>query len=136
MVGFPRPILLFDGGCCLCDGMVRWLLRHDRGRLHYAPLDSETGRQALRETGRVLDTSTVLLIDEHGAHQRSEAAWRVLHLLDWPWRAGAGLRFLPRFVRDVLYRFVAQNRFRIFGRPRVCTLVSSLPQGQQARILN
>ena len=131
----PRPLLLFDGGCALCDGSVRWLIGRDRGRLHYAPLKSEAGERALREAGLGDDATSVVLIDEEGAHQHSDAVWRILRLLPWPWRAGAGLRFMPRFVRDLLYRFIARNRFRIFGRSDVCTLIAALPREQQERIL-
>lgn len=135
MADFPRPILLFDGECGLCDRTVRWLIRHDGGRLHYAPLQSAVGRQALADTRFAGDLTSVVLIDDLGAHQRSEAAWRVARLLPWPWRLGAALRVLPRPARDTLYRLIARNRLRLFGRADACILPGSLPPAQQRRIL-
>ena len=133
---FPRPILLFDGTCGLCDGTVKWLLRHDRdGRLHYAPLQSPVGQAALRAVGLEGDLSSVVLIDDAGAHQRSDAVWRVSRLLPWPWRAGAALRLVPRFVREPAYKLVAGNRYRVFGRTDACLFVGALPVDQQKRIL-
>ena len=46
------PVVLFDGVCHLCSGTVRFLLRHDaRGRLRFAPLQSDYGQRALKEAG-------------------------------------------------------------------------------------
>jgi len=48
----PRHLVLFDGLCGLCDGMVRFLLRHDRGRVfRFAPIQSTTGRAIVRGAG-------------------------------------------------------------------------------------
>jgi predicted DCC family thiol-disulfide oxidoreductase YuxK len=135
MDAIPRPILLFDGQCALCDGTVRWLLRHDRGRLHYAPLESGIAEAALKESGFAGDRSSVVLVDASGAYQHSDAVWRTLRLLAWPWRAGVVLRVIPRPLRDLGYKFIARNRFRIFGRSDMCALLSRLPPEQRRRIL-
>jgi predicted DCC family thiol-disulfide oxidoreductase YuxK len=131
----PRPLLLFDGHCALCDGTVRWLLQHDRGRLHYAPLQSAIAGDVLEQVGYGGDRSSVVLVDGDGAFQHSDAAWRTLRLLPWPWRAGAVMRFIPRPLRDLAYRFIARNRFRIFGYSDVCALRSALPRDQLQRLL-
>ena len=136
MRDYPRPLLLFDGGCALCNGTVRWLLRRDRqGRLHYAPLASDLGRRLLLEHGLPAESDTVVLIDEQGAHRRSESVWRVLRLLPWPWRALSVVRVIPRFLRDAVYRFIARIRFRVFGRSDICKLQSSVAPEKRRRIL-
>ena len=131
----PRPLLLFDGQCALCDRTVRWLLRHDRGRLHYAPLQSATADSVLERVGYAGDRSSVVLVDGDGAFQHSDAAWRTFRLLPWPWRAAAAMRFIPRPLRDLGYKFIARNRFRIFGYSDLCALKSGLPSDQLQRIL-
>jgi predicted DCC family thiol-disulfide oxidoreductase YuxK len=133
MAQVPRPLLLFDGNCALCNGTVRWLLAHDRGRLHYAPLRSEVADAALQESGYHGDRSSVVLVDERGAHQHSTAVWRTLRLLPWPWRGGAAIRLIPRPLRDAAYRFVAANRFRIFGRSDICAM--HFPSDQARRVI-
>jgi len=42
--------------------------------------------------------------------------------LGWPWRAVAALGLVPRFLRDPVYRWVARNRYRLFGRHDRCML--------------
>ena len=47
-----RPVLLFDGECGLCNGVVRFLLRQDTAaRLHFAPLQSGPAQEYLRAQG-------------------------------------------------------------------------------------
>ena len=52
--------------------------------------------------------------------------------LGWPWRALGALRSVPQGLRDALYRRIARNRYRLFGKRETCWLPS--PE-QKARIL-
>ena len=45
--------------------------------------------------------------------------------LGWPWRALSVLRAVPRRVRGPVYRLVARNRYRWFGRRTACRLPSA-----------
>ena len=40
--------------------------------------------------------------------------------LGWPWRAAAAAKLVPRALRDPLYRWIARNRYRWFGRRETC----------------
>jgi predicted DCC family thiol-disulfide oxidoreductase YuxK len=54
-----------------------------------------------------------------------ESLIAVLDELGWPWRVAAGmLRLMPRPFRDWLYRLVARNRYRWFGRKQSCEIPS------------
>ncbi|KAM0901265.1 hypothetical protein ACQ4PT_020096 [Festuca glaucescens] len=51
-----RPIMLFYGVCNLCNGGVRFVRERDPGRsIRYIPLQSESGRELLRRSGRSPD---------------------------------------------------------------------------------
>lgn len=120
------PILLFDGVCNLCDGAVQFVMRHDtRERFRFAPLQSAGAAPYLRGAG--LDAEylqSLVLIDEAGeAHVGADAALGVARRLDRPWPSLARLGgAVPRPVREALYRFVAANRYRVFGRKAACRL--------------
>ncbi len=44
------PVLLFDGACNLCEGVVNFVIRRDpRAHFRFAPLQSEVGQRLLRE---------------------------------------------------------------------------------------
>ena len=62
----------------------------------------------------------MILIDVDGVHLRSDAALRIARRLRAPWSAVWVFRFLPRPMRDGLYRFIAHHRYGWFGRKEAC----------------
>lgn len=133
-----RRIVLFDGLCGLCDRGVCWLLLHDpQGRLTFAPLQGETAAGLRASHPEIpVEIETLLLVESgpegERIHFRSDAVLAALRALDPPWRWLAGLRWIPRFLRDAVYRAVAAVRFRIWGRRESCRL--PLP-GEEDRFL-
>jgi predicted DCC family thiol-disulfide oxidoreductase YuxK len=119
-------IVVFDAQCLLCNGWVKFLLRHDRhGLFRFASMQGHTGRALLEKAG--LDVSglqTLLLVDGEQAWQHTEAILRILDELGWPWRAAWLAGLVPRPLRDGAYRWVARNRDRLFGRSSTCMLPS------------
>jgi predicted DCC family thiol-disulfide oxidoreductase YuxK len=115
------PVLLFDGVCNLCNGVVQFLLPRDRaGRLRFAPLQSAAGRELLARHDLPADLETVVLVEGDRAYTKSDAAIRVAELLGWPYRLAGIARLLPAGVRDRLYDVVATNRYDWFGRRDQC----------------
>jgi predicted DCC family thiol-disulfide oxidoreductase YuxK len=121
----PRehPIVLFDGACPLCAGVVRFAIARDpAARFRFASLQSPLGRLLLARHGRDPDAiDAVVLVDGDGAHDRSTAALRLLAGLRTPWCRLAGpLRALPRPLRDAVYGWIARHRGRWFGHSEGC----------------
>lgn len=114
--------MLFDGVCGLCTGTVKFIIRHDgRSVIRFAALQSELGREFCERYGIVPGAlDTIVLVDRDVAFVESEAALRVAAELDRPWCALSILRVVPRFVRDLAYRFVASRRHRWFGELEAC----------------
>src|SRR5262245_3081134 len=118
-----RPILLFDGVCNLCNGVARFVTRHDPapGRFRFAALQSELGLQILREHGLKSDAvDTFVMIEGERVHLRSKAGLRVLRRLGFPWSLAYAFIVVPRPLRDAVYDWVARNRYRWFGRQDAC----------------
>lgn len=131
----PPHLLLFDGVCNLCNGLVRFIIRHDRaGRFHFASLGSEVGRDLLRSKG--LDPATVdtLVYWRNGrVLLRSSAALNVVRDLGGAWSLLYGFSLVPRFIRDAAYALIARNRYRWFGKRKSCMVA---PYGTAARFLS
>jgi predicted DCC family thiol-disulfide oxidoreductase YuxK len=117
-------ILLFDGVCNLCSGVVRWIIPRDpHGTIHFASLQSPAGQAIAAQHG--IDTSTlstIVFIHAGTAYTASDAALRICTLLTWPWPWLAPLRFIPRPIRNAVYYFVAHHRYRWFGQSDSCML--------------
>ena len=126
MTAPPRPLLLFDGVCTLCDGAVRFVIANDPAeRFRFAPLQSAAAREVLAGSGVDPDAlESLVLVDEGGAvHTGAEAALGVGDRLRAPWPALAeAARVVPEPVREAAYRFVARHRYRVFGTREACRL--------------
>lgn len=120
----PQNLLLFDGVCHLCDGVVGFLLPRDpAGRLHFCSIQSALGSRLYREHG--LDPErpdTLLLLTSRGAFRRSDAVLEIARLLGGAWRVLFFLRVVPRPLRDAAYDALARRRYRWFGRAPACLL--------------
>jgi predicted DCC family thiol-disulfide oxidoreductase YuxK len=132
-----RALLLYDGVCALCNGVVQFLMTRDRlDRFRYAPLQSGLGREVLARFDIHVFPDGVMLLT--GAltpgerlYQRSEAVAAALQLLGTPWRlAGGALRLVPRPLRDWGYGMVARFRYRVFGRYDTCPLPTPEQRGR------
>lgn len=124
MEASPHPVLLFDGVCNLCNGSVQFIIRRDlQARFRFASLQSAVGQRyldELRVDRQAVDS--VILIDGDHWYKEGDAALRVVRILGGPWRALGIFRLMPRPLRDRLYRFIARNRYRWFGKRDSCWL--------------
>ena len=122
----PPPIILFDGVCNLCSAWVRWIVPRDpHGVFRFASLQSQAARDAiLGATGGASAhlPDSIVLLDEQGLHTQSDAVLRIVRRLGLPYALLAATGIVPRVLRDAVYRIVASNRYRWFGRRETCLL--------------
>ncbi|HBX54887.1 thiol-disulfide oxidoreductase DCC family protein [Pseudomonas sp. UBA2684] len=117
-------VVLFDGVCKLCNGWVKFLIRHDHAqRLRLAAVQSPEGQALLEWFGLPTERfDSMVYIEGPELFVRSTAVLRVVAQLPWPWRGFAWLRVCPRPLRDWCYERIALNRYRLFGRYDSCLL--------------
>jgi predicted DCC family thiol-disulfide oxidoreductase YuxK len=134
-----RALLLYDGVCALCNGVVQFLIERDTlDKFRYAPLESSLGREVLaRFDIHTFPDGVMLLTDAltptEQLYLRSDAVAEALQVLGTPWRlAGRVLRLLPHRLRDWGYGIVARFRYRLFGRYDTCPIP---PPEQRSRLL-
>nr|WP_269847036.1 DCC1-like thiol-disulfide oxidoreductase family protein [Paenibacillus sonchi] len=113
---------MIDGVCHLCQGLVRFIIPRDpQGRILFAPLQSEISRKLMNDSGLVPgQLSTVVLLENGVCYTESAAVLRIARRLRFPWPAAYLFIIIPRPLRDALYRLVARNRYRWFGRDEQC----------------
>ena len=118
-----HPIVLFDGECNLCNGSVRFLYPRDpQGRLRFANLQSETGQALLQRFSLPKEEfDSFVLVEGESAYTHSTGALRTLGHLRFPWPIlGSGLLILPAVLRDLVYNWIARNRYAWFGKTNTC----------------
>ena len=110
-------LVLFDGVCNLCNGVVQFVIARDpHGRFQFGTLQSASARRVLdlHDVPRPLPDSLVL-IDDGRVYTRSTASLRVARRLTWPWPLAYAAIAVPRPLRDAVYDRVAGRRYRWFG---------------------
>lgn len=128
------PIILFDAECVLCSANARFVLRHDKAaRFRLASMQGVAGAALCREHDLDPANPTSILVVEGARVRRdSDAVLAIYEGLGWPWRVLARLRVVPPFLRDPVYRLIARNRYRLFGKRATCWVA---PAEYQNRIL-
>lgn len=120
------PVVLFDGVCNFCNGSVQFIVDHERDReLRFASLQSAAGAQLLVAHGRRPlaegeAPDSILVVADGRLYEQSAAALRIARHLSRPWNLARVFVLVPRPLRDLVYRFVARNRYRWFGRTEQC----------------
>ena len=118
----PTPLILFDGVCNLCSWSVQFLAPRDRaGRFWFAAVQSATGQAVLQRFGiPTSDWDSFVLVEDSGVYFKSEAFFRTVRYMIFPWPLLGVGRALPRWLGDWLYDRVARNRYALFGKKDVC----------------
>lgn len=117
-----KAVILYDGICNLCNGTVRFLIKHDkREKLLFASLQSKTGQKLLRQKQFPTENNDSFIIIVNGqALMKSDAALAVSKELGGCFTLFLVLRVIPKFIRDYMYSIVAKNRYKWFGKKNHC----------------
>lgn len=68
------------------------------------------------------DYESFVLVEDGKAYFKSDAFFRTLRYMKWPWPLLRVGRILPRVVADWFYDRIARNRYAVFGRKTACML--------------
>jgi len=106
-------IVLFDGVCHLCQWSVRFIIECDpKGIFKFVSLQDHP------QYGE----GSVVLVEGDEVHRESSAALRIAKRLKGPIKLLYAFIIVPRPARDVVYRFIARNRYKWFGKDDACWL--------------
>ncbi|TFD97641.1 MULTISPECIES: thiol-disulfide oxidoreductase DCC family protein [Jeotgalibacillus] len=114
-------VVLFDGDCNVCDWSVRFIMKRDpEGHFHFASLQGEVGSKMRASYGIDPLIDSVMLIKDDKVYTKSTAVLTICKSLTGP--AGFLPVFLavPKPLRDLVYGFIAKNRFHWFGKKQAC----------------
>lgn len=129
-----QTIVFFDGICHLCNAFVDFLVRHDHHhRLHFAPLQGQTAALRLPFPHRE-ELGSVVIWHQGEILTKSQAVLMIFRILGGRWRLFAQIAAIcPRWLRDLIYDWIAKNRYRWFGMRETCRLPSPM---EKSRILD
>jgi predicted DCC family thiol-disulfide oxidoreductase YuxK len=117
-----NPIILFDGVCNFCNSSINFIIKHDKkGQFKFAPLQGKFGQTVSGETTNKMPES-VLLLEGNKLYSHSTAALKIAKKLDGLWPLMYGFIMVPKPLRDFIYKWIAKNRYKWFGKTETCMI--------------
>ncbi|MBN1301052.1 MAG: DUF393 domain-containing protein [Melioribacteraceae bacterium] len=119
MIPEDEPIVVFDGICNLCCGIVKFLIRIDKKKkLRFVPIQSYN-----KNSKTVINNPDTIILKYKGEqYQKSDAALKIFYIIGNPWKYFQFAKFVPRIIRDFIYDLIAGNRYKIFGMRDECLI--------------
>jgi predicted DCC family thiol-disulfide oxidoreductase YuxK len=117
-----KKIILFDGVCNLCNSSVQFVIRHDkRNDFLFGALQGKTGQEFLQQFNLSAgDFNSFMLGEGEKLYTESTAALKVCKHLGGGLGLLYGFIIVPKFIRDGVYRIIAKNRYKWFGKKDAC----------------
>jgi predicted DCC family thiol-disulfide oxidoreductase YuxK len=128
-----RAVIYFDGVCNFCNGLVNFVIRHDRkDYFRYAALQSESGKKFCRENNLPTDNlETFYLYMDGKVYSHSTAGLMLLRKLGWKYSWLYVFIIIPAGIRDFLfYKPIARNRYKWFGKKDQCMIPEEEVKGK------
>ena len=120
-----KKIILFDGVCNLCNSAVNYIIDRDKKDVfRFVSLQSELGQQIQQHLGlntNQLD-SIILYIPKEAYYLKSSAAIRIMYQFPLFWKLSILFYIIPPFIRDAAYSYIANNRYKWFGKTEQCRI--------------
>jgi len=117
-------IILFDGVCNLCNDSVTFIIKHDKkDTFKFTALQSAVGMIMVTEHN--IDTSktdSIILMDGDTFYTKSTAALMISKHLSGGYPLLYGFLIVPKFIRNLVYDFIARNRYKWFGKKENCMI--------------
>ena len=119
-----HAVVLFDGVCNLCNSSVNFIIDRDpAGYFKFAALQDEAVQPLLNRFDLSADyLDSIVLIEDGHCYAKSAAALRIARRLEGAWPLLYVFNAVPRALRDVLYDWIANNRYRWFGKRDACRI--------------
>ncbi|WP_324207889.1 thiol-disulfide oxidoreductase DCC family protein [Flavobacterium sp.] len=118
-----KKIILFDGVCNLCDASIQYVIKHDIADVfRFVALQSELGQKVLKHIGiNSIHIDSIVLYEPGIAYYyKSTAALHIAKGLKGIFTLATVFQILPTGFRDLIYEYVAKNRYKWYGKKESC----------------
>ena len=117
-----QHIVVFDGVCNLCNGSVNFIIKRDpKNKFVFSAVQGDFAQELINQNAlNNVGEETFLVVKGDQFFMYSDAALEIAKNLSGLWPLLYTLKILPKFIRDSLYKAVARNRYKLFGRTDTC----------------
>ncbi|MFY9242630.1 MAG: DCC1-like thiol-disulfide oxidoreductase family protein [Polaribacter sp.] len=127
MLNIPKDkkLILFDGVCNLCNNSVLQVIKFDKkDTFLFAALQSETGKKIIDHLKIDISKIDSIILYEPGVSYdiKSTAALKVMNNFGGVWFLSQIGFLFPESFRNLVYDYIAKNRYKWFGKKESCML--------------
>tara|TARA_R110002111_G_scaffold262631_1_gene339644 strand:+ start:4127 stop:4549 length:423 start_codon:yes stop_codon:yes gene_type:complete len=121
-----KQLILFDGVCNLCNSSVLYVIKRDKNdKFLFAPLQSIVGEEIISQFNIDTEkTDSILLYNPQSnlIKYKSSAALHIAKHLGFPSNLMVAFFIVPTFIRNWVYNYVANNRYKWYGKKETCMI--------------
>jgi predicted DCC family thiol-disulfide oxidoreductase YuxK len=127
MLDFPKgkKIILFDGVCNLCEASVQFVIKYDKKDVfRFVALQSDLGIEIIKHIGLDIKNIDSVILYEPGIayNYKSAAALEIAKNLGGFFHFGTIFRLIPNGLRNIIYDYIAKNRYQWYGKKESCLI--------------
>jgi len=112
-----KIVLLFDSGCKLCNSSIKFVTKGDpHQKIKQIALQSTQGQEILATQPYLLDVNSIIFIINDKVFIESDAILQIAQHLSFPYKLLVAGIIVPKKWRDTMYRWIAKNRYKWFGK--------------------
>ena len=118
-----KIILLFDGLCNLCSSSVQFILKYNKKEnIFFASLQSDFAKEILSQYKCNKEIDSIVLVEKNQIYVKSSAIFQISKHLCYPFKVVYFFRFLPSFLCNCVYDFIARYRYFLLGKKKECMI--------------
>ena len=120
----PIAYLYFDDYCYLCSNTIRFLALLDRQKkFKFYGLNSKEKPTIIKKSSPdILSLDSIILYHDDQFYIKSKAVFQVFKILGGGFNLLMIFKFIPFKIWDKIYDFIAQHRYKLFGKRKSCYL--------------
>ena len=127
MIDLPKnkKIILFDGICNLCNSAVAIVIKQDKKNTFlFAAIQSKKGKEIIDYLEIDIVKIDAIILYEPGVSYevKSTAALKIMNDFGQFWQLTKLLWIFPKGLRNLVYDFIAKNRYKWFGKKEACMI--------------
>ncbi|MCH3882640.1 MULTISPECIES: thiol-disulfide oxidoreductase DCC family protein [Tenacibaculum] len=127
MMNIPKgkKLILFDGVCNLCNNAVLKIIKFDKHHIFvFASLQSNIGQEITNHLKiDVTKIDSIILVEENYSYTiKSSAALKIAANFGGFWKMTQLFWVFPSVIRNLVYDFIAKNRYKWFGKKESCMI--------------
>lgn len=121
-----HSVILFDGVCNLCNSTIQFIIKKDtKQQFKFASLQSDAARDILlQKSMKNLNLKSIVYISNNKVYLKSSAVLEILWNIGGLYRLSTIFWIIPKPLRDLVYDFIAKNRYKWYGKKESCMIPS------------